>query len=597
MASSTGTTGSCASAACAAAAPEHAAARLPDSTILRRPAGARARPRSSPGSRARFACSAIATARTWGASTTPSPRTRPILSDERGELRRATAPTTARANATRARPVLGPQGERQARHRDQPRAVRRERPRASSSAACISDGQTEVYSFTSADRSLLVRARPPRARRGTGRFDIAGAGVGARLDLAQRTPTYLAWAASTASSATGRSARRPRASLDVFYSFNLLRAVWLSARLPAHHEPRLQRRPRPGRHPRREGACRVLRDRGRGRRRADCRRRARARALLAPHRRARSRARRDSPSSASIRRRPAAGWLVMDDLVDARRARRRGRGDDRLRACPAARDRRRAAPRGRLRPSIRRRRPRRELRALRLYAQLHQPARAAGAERHRRRLRVHGTRGRHRLRTPTRVSDARLGFDARLLGDARRSVPTRRGRAALRPLRHPRRLRHRRTLRAACSARSSPATSAACRTRRSSACTSARSTSSHARQPARQRAALRRGRGRRAAHRTRAPSGRSSSGPRSTARPRCGRPFVEQRPGSRGCFTGRVEGTRATARLRLKLGVGGGLNPRFGAPEWRIVAGIEVSSAPRSRRIGCVATLPSCTPR
>jgi hypothetical protein len=39
----------------------------------------------------------------------------------------------------------------------------------------------------------------------------------------------------------------------------------------------------------------------------------------------------------------------------------------------------------------------------------------------------------------------------------------------------------------------------------------------------------------------------------------------------------RVEGTReGHANLRVKLGVGGGLNHHFGAAEWRVVAGVEL---------------------
>lgn len=41
--------------------------------------------------------------------------------------------------------------------------------------------------------------------------------------------------------------------------------------------------------------------------------------------------------------------------------------------------------------------------------------------------------------------------------------------------------------------------------------------------------------------------------------------------------TGRVEGTAESgAQLRVRLGGGGGLNPHFGAPEWRLVFAIEV---------------------
>jgi hypothetical protein len=42
-------------------------------------------------------------------------------------------------------------------------------------------------------------------------------------------------------------------------------------------------------------------------------------------------------------------------------------------------------------------------------------------------------------------------------------------------------------------------------------------------------------------------------------------------------LAGRLEGTRDDRlQLRVKLGVGGGLHQRFGAPEWRIVVGVEM---------------------
>ncbi len=44
-----------------------------------------------------------------------------------------------------------------------------------------------------------------------------------------------------------------------------------------------------------------------------------------------------------------------------------------------------------------------------------------------------------------------------------------------------------------------------------------------------------------------------------------------------GLLTLRVEGTGAEGpQLRFKLGAGGGLNPQFGAPEWRLVLSIEL---------------------
>jgi OmpA-OmpF porin, OOP family len=47
--------------------------------------------------------------------------------------------------------------------------------------------------------------------------------------------------------------------------------------------------------------------------------------------------------------------------------------------------------------------------------------------------------------------------------------------------------------------------------------------------------------------------------------------------GLEGLLTGRIEGTGDDGpQLRVKLGTGGGLDQHFGAPEWRIVFGVEV---------------------
>lgn len=44
-----------------------------------------------------------------------------------------------------------------------------------------------------------------------------------------------------------------------------------------------------------------------------------------------------------------------------------------------------------------------------------------------------------------------------------------------------------------------------------------------------------------------------------------------------GLVTGRIEGTADSgAEVRVKLGTGGGLDARFGAPEWRVVFAVEV---------------------
>jgi len=53
--------------------------------------------------------------------------------------------------------------------------------------------------------------------------------------------------------------------------------------------------------------------------------------------------------------------------------------------------------------------------------------------------------------------------------------------------------------------------------------------------------------------------------------------FGAQTTGLEGLLTARLEGTRADgASYRIKLGVGGGLAPQFGAAEWRLVLGLEL---------------------
>jgi hypothetical protein len=44
-----------------------------------------------------------------------------------------------------------------------------------------------------------------------------------------------------------------------------------------------------------------------------------------------------------------------------------------------------------------------------------------------------------------------------------------------------------------------------------------------------------------------------------------------------GLLAARLEQTRDKLQLRFKLGVGAGLNPHLGAPDWRLVAGAELS--------------------
>jgi hypothetical protein len=52
-------------------------------------------------------------------------------------------------------------------------------------------------------------------------------------------------------------------------------------------------------------------------------------------------------------------------------------------------------------------------------------------------------------------------------------------------------------------------------------------------------------------------------------------------------LTGRLEGTAGDGpQLRFKLGTGAGLNPHFGAPEWRLVFGVELSDRTARQAVG-----------
>jgi len=61
------------------------------------------------------------------------------------------------------------------------------------------------------------------------------------------------------------------------------------------------------------------------------------------------------------------------------------------------------------------------------------------------------------------------------------------------------------------------------------------------------------------------------------------RSFFGSATGVEGLLTGRLEDAGAGRRLRLKVGVGGGLDPHFGAPAWRIVFAVELFG--QSRRV------------
>lgn len=54
-------------------------------------------------------------------------------------------------------------------------------------------------------------------------------------------------------------------------------------------------------------------------------------------------------------------------------------------------------------------------------------------------------------------------------------------------------------------------------------------------------------------------------------------PFASDSTALEGLLSSRLEGTGADGfQLRVKLGAGGGINPHFGAPEWRVICAIEV---------------------
>jgi hypothetical protein len=63
--------------------------------------------------------------------------------------------------------------------------------------------------------------------------------------------------------------------------------------------------------------------------------------------------------------------------------------------------------------------------------------------------------------------------------------------------------------------------------------------------------------------------------------------FGKNATGLEGLLTGRLETTGEGKKLRLKLGGGAGLDPHFGAPEWRLVLALEIFDlAPGNERGG-----------
>jgi hypothetical protein len=93
--------------------------------------------------------------------------------------------------------------------------------------AMYSDGQTEVDAFNSADRDMsfgvLAKGAPWKRP-----FDVAGAGIGASW-ISSIHAQYLAMGGVDGFVGDGRLRQAAETVIDVFYSFNLLKAIWLTA--------------------------------------------------------------------------------------------------------------------------------------------------------------------------------------------------------------------------------------------------------------------------------------------------------------------------------------------------------------------------------
>jgi carbohydrate-selective porin OprB len=91
----------------------------------------------------------------------------------------------------------------------------------------VSDGQSEVYAYTPADRSLSfgVVAKGALWRRP---FDVAGAGLGAGW-ISDSHAKYLAMGGVDGFIGDGNLRQAAETIVEGFYSVNLLRAAWLAA--------------------------------------------------------------------------------------------------------------------------------------------------------------------------------------------------------------------------------------------------------------------------------------------------------------------------------------------------------------------------------
>ena len=90
-----------------------------------------------------------------------------------------------------------------------------------------SDGQTEVYSFTSTDRSISLGATA-KGSAWQRPFDVAGAGFGVGW-ISQAHADYLRMGGIDGFIGDGTIREAPESVIDVFYSVSVANAVWLSA--------------------------------------------------------------------------------------------------------------------------------------------------------------------------------------------------------------------------------------------------------------------------------------------------------------------------------------------------------------------------------
>ena len=363
-------------------------------------------------------------------------------------------------------------------HRDQPRAAHHQRRhRACSSAGCT----PTVGARSTRTTRPIARCRFGAIAKGVGVASAVrrrGHRLRRRAGSRTRTPTTSRLGGVDGFVGDGNLRQAAETVVEAFYSVNLAKALWLSARLPAHREPRLQRRPRPGRHLRREAPCGVLATRAlvaaavvAARDRGYARSSRRPRAPQQPGAGFRGR----SPLSVGARRR-----LVRDGRArHARRARRRGALTIGYAHAPlhvAVRTTARSRLDRRLEPGLRRLRLRRHLRPACACTSTSTCRSSATA--------TSGTVDGHAFTAPPvdlatnpdTLADARLGFDARLVGERSSRFRLGAGVQLFVPSGDRVGLRYRRHVPRAWGAPSSPATSARSPTPGSSASTFARST-------------------------------------------------------------------------------------------------------------------------